>query len=128
MRTWISEARGSVLLTASTASEKSNPGGIPAFQRSMDSWSRSMKSHLYRAIAIAAMIATPAMAQTTTRTSNTMSTPAPGVGASTPTLSHDGSNSLTTPNAAAQTTTRTSNTMSTPAPARCRGERADVIS
>ena len=36
-----------------------------------------MKSHLYRAIAIAAMIATPAMAETTTRTSNTMSTPVP---------------------------------------------------
>jgi hypothetical protein len=58
-----------------------------------------MRTHLYGAIAIAAMIATPAMAQTTNRTSNTMSTPAPGAGASTPTLSHDGSNRLTDSNA-----------------------------
>ena len=58
-----------------------------------------MRSHLYGAIAIAAMIATPAMAQTTTRTSNTMSTPGSGAGASTPTLSEDGSNSLTNSNA-----------------------------
>ena len=42
-----------------------------------------------------AMIATPAMAETTGPTSNTMSTPGPGAGTSRPTLSHDGSNSLT---------------------------------
>ena len=36
-----------------------------------------MRSHLYGAIAIAAMIATSAMAQTTTRTSDTMSTRIP---------------------------------------------------
>ena len=79
-----------------SASEKSNPGGsisVPVVLQ--DTRSGNMRSHLYGAIAIAAMIATPAMAQTTTRTSNTMSTPAPGAGASTPTLSHDGSNSLT---------------------------------
>ena len=34
-----------------------------------------MRTHLYGAIAIAAMIATPVIAQTTTPTSNTMSTP-----------------------------------------------------
>jgi hypothetical protein len=62
---------------------------------SMDTRSRSMRSHLCGAIAIAAMIATPAMAETTTPTSNTMSTPGPGAGTSRPTLSHDGSNSLT---------------------------------
>ena len=54
-----------------------------------------MRSHLYGAIAIAAMIATPAIAETTTPTSNTMSTPGPNVGTSRPTLSRDGSNSLT---------------------------------
>jgi microsomal dipeptidase-like Zn-dependent dipeptidase len=58
-----------------------------------------MSSHLYGAIAIAAMIATPAIAQTTAPTSNTMSTLGPGAGTSTPTLSHDGSASLTNSNA-----------------------------
>jgi hypothetical protein len=61
--------------------------------------SRNMRSHLYGAIAIAAMIATPAVAQTTTPTSNTMSTPGPGAGTSPPTLSHDGSASMTNSNA-----------------------------
>ncbi len=73
-------------------------GALPSFSR----WatrSRNMRSHLYGAIAIAAMIATPAMAQTTNPTSNTMSTPGPGAGTSTPTLSHDGSASLTNSNA-----------------------------
>jgi hypothetical protein len=60
---------------------------------------RNMRSHLYGALAIAAMIATPAMAQTTTPTANTMSTPGPGAGTSTPTLSHDGSASPTNTNA-----------------------------
>ena len=58
-----------------------------------------MRSHLYGAIAIAAMIATPAIAETTTPTSNTMSTPGPSAGTSLPTLSHDGSSSLTNSNA-----------------------------
>ena len=58
-----------------------------------------MRSRLYRAIAIAAMIATPAMAQTTTPTSNTMSTPGPDAGTKAPTLSHDGSASMTNSNA-----------------------------
>jgi hypothetical protein len=58
-----------------------------------------MRSHLYGAIAIAAMIATPAIAETTTPTSNTMSTPGPSAGTSRPTLSHDGSSSLTNSNA-----------------------------
>jgi hypothetical protein len=66
---------------------------------SIETRSRNMRSHLYGAIAIAAMIAPPAMAQTTTPTSNTMSTPGPGAGTSTPTLSHDGSSSLTNSNA-----------------------------
>jgi hypothetical protein len=58
-----------------------------------------MRSHLYGAIAIAATIATPAMAQTTTPTSNTMSTQGPSAGTSRPTLSHDGSANLTNPKA-----------------------------
>jgi hypothetical protein len=49
----------------------------------LDTRSRNMRSHLYGAIAIAVMIATPAMAQTTTPTSNTMSTQGPGAGTST---------------------------------------------
>lgn len=60
---------------------------------------QNMRSHLYGAIAIAATIAIPAMAQTTSPTSNTMSTQRPGAGTSTQTLSHDGSASLTNSNA-----------------------------
>jgi hypothetical protein len=59
-----------------------------------------MRSHLCGAIAIAAMIATPTMAQTTSPTSNTMSTQGPGAGTGAPTLSHDGSAGLTNSNAA----------------------------
>ena len=58
-----------------------------------------MRSHLCGAIAIAAVIATPTMAETTTPNSSTMSTPGPGAGRGAPTLSHDGSASLTTPKA-----------------------------
>jgi hypothetical protein len=61
-----------------------------------------MRSHLYGAIAIAAVIATPAISETTTPTSNTMSTPGPSAGTSRPTLSHDGSSSLTNSNAQSQ--------------------------
>ena len=39
-----------------------------------------MRSHLYGALDIAAIIATPAMAQTTAPTSNTLSPPGPGAG------------------------------------------------
>jgi hypothetical protein len=58
-----------------------------------------MRSQLFGAIAIAAMIATPAVAQTTTPSSNTMSTQGPGAGPNAQTLSHDGSASLTNSNA-----------------------------
>jgi hypothetical protein len=79
---------------------ESNPSaGISVAAVLKTSGVANMRSHLYGAIAIAAMIATPAMAQTTTPTSNTMSTPGPGAGTSTPTLSHDGSASLTNANA-----------------------------
>jgi hypothetical protein len=61
---------------------------------------RNMRPHLYGTIAIAITIATPAMAQqTTTPTANTMSSPGSGAGTSPPTLSHDGSASLTNSNA-----------------------------
>jgi hypothetical protein len=64
-------------------------------RRNMRSLLYNMRSLLYVAIAIA----TPAMAQTTTPTSNTMSTQGSNAGMSTPTLSHDGSASLTNSNA-----------------------------
>jgi hypothetical protein len=81
------------------ASEKSNLGaGTSGLVVPQTPGVETMRSHLYGAIAIAAIIATPAMAQTTTPTSNTMSTPGPGAGTS-QTLSHDGSASLTNSNA-----------------------------
>lgn len=58
-----------------------------------------MRSHLFGAIALAAIVATPAMAETTTPTSDTMSTQGLGKGTGTRTLSHDGSASLTNSNA-----------------------------
>jgi hypothetical protein len=60
-----------------------------------------MKAHLVAAIAGLAMITPmPAMSQTTTATSNTMSKPGPVAGKYGETLSHDGSASLTNSQAA----------------------------
>lgn len=59
-----------------------------------------MKSHLSGVCAILTMIAVPALAQTTTPTSNTMSNPGAGAAGGSQTLSHDGSSSLTNSRAA----------------------------
>ena len=91
--------RATELADTRAASEKQPGRRHQRSSTSIDTRSRNMRSRLYGAIAIAAMIATPAMAQTTTPTSNTMSTPGSGAGTSAPTLSHDGSTSMTNSNA-----------------------------
>lgn len=59
-----------------------------------------MKSYLSGILATMAMVALPALAQTTTPTSNTLSNPGTGTTQSGQTLSHDGSSSLTNSRAA----------------------------
>jgi len=58
-----------------------------------------MKSYL-RCMTILGMIASPALAETTTATSPTLSSPNPQSGQGAQTLSHDGSSSLTNSNGA----------------------------
>ena len=60
-----------------------------------------MKLHLLGVLTVAAMIATPALAETTTPTSKTLSSPGPGVAQQGQTPSHDGTSSLTNSHAAA---------------------------
>ena len=59
-----------------------------------------MKMQLSGLLAIVAMLALPAQAQTTTPSSNTLSNPGTGTTKSGQTLSHDGSSSLTNSRAA----------------------------